>query len=179
MKMRKLVKVSLASLAPSVIILFLVNSFLASAQTKKIVDCQQGNCIETYISSKRVIRQYQLSGDKRTIYLVDLKTSSGGKTVQSQDWVQCSTSQPFVAFIPSPGLPQESTPRDLVFIHYINPGEKFMANYQRNSHRIYWAVCHNVWRDNVYEMGGVAKSLGYSLKLQSDQREVPRATFKP
>jgi hypothetical protein len=176
MKMKKFSNISLVYLAPLTVSLFLVTSFAALAQSKNIGDCQQGNCWETYILGKRVIRQYQLSGDKRTIYSVDLKTISDGKTERNQKWVQCSTSEPFVAFIPSPDA---YTPKNLVFIHYINPGGKFIPNYERGSHKTYWAVCHNIWRDHPYEMGKVAKSLGYSLQLPSNQREVPKATFKP
>lgn len=159
--------------------LLLANPFSALAQSKNIGDCQKGHCWEIYILGKRLIRQYQLGRDKRTIYLVNLKTISDGKATRDQNWVQCSTSEPFVAFLPSPGLPGQSSPKEVVVIHYINPGGKFIANYERGSHKIYWAVCHNIFRDHPYDMGQIARRLGYSSQLPSNQREVPRAIFNP
>jgi hypothetical protein len=174
-EMNKNLKIFFVSLAFNVLPIASFSA-LAQSQSRNVGDCQQGTCWDTYILEKRIIRQYQLGRDKRTIYLVDLKTTLDRKTRQEKIWVQCSIGEPFVASIPSFDA---SSPGDLVHINYINPGEKFMSNGERGFHKIYWAVCHNIYRPHPYEMGGIAAPLGYSLRLRPDTRVVPRSTFKP
>ncbi|MCC5667238.1 hypothetical protein LC653_25960 [Nostoc sp. CHAB 5784] len=160
--------------AIATLILFLATPFPVLAQNKRLVNsgCRQGFCWETYVLGKRVIRQDQLGGSKRTVYLVDLESKDSRGTNRQQRWVQCFTKEPFVAFIP-PALDT-----DQVFIHYINPGGEFYG-YNGSSHQMYWAICHNIWQANLSNMAGKARSLGYSLRLKTDQREVPKNSFNP
>lgn len=169
---RRLIPDRLSAIAT--LTMFLIVSPPASAQNRKLVSsgCRQGRCWETYIVGKKVIRQDELGGRKRTVYLVDLEGKVPRAEDRWQNWVQCSTKEPFVAFI-SPVLDTNQ-----VFIHYLNPGGEFYG-YNGSSHQLYWATCHNIWQPDLSKMAEKARSLGYSLRLKTEQREVSKATFNP
>lgn len=94
------------------------------AQNRRLVSsgCRQGFCWEAYVLGKKVIRQDQLNGKPRTVYLVDLESKTSRGTDRRQDWVQCSTTEPFVAFT-APTIDP-----DKVFINHVNPGGDQLPN---------------------------------------------------
>lgn len=101
---------------------------------------------------------------------MESKTPRG--TTRRQDWVQCSIRQPFVARIDAEWSPGK------VSIEYLNPGGQ-PPNARIPSHRIYWAVCHEILQADISNMAAKAKSLGYSLQLEEEGHEVPQSTFNP
>jgi hypothetical protein len=138
-----------------------------NAKNKTIIDCMQGFCTEIKIIRKQIIK----SRPKENIYLVDMNFNGSGVN-QVKHWVQCSTSEPFIAFIP-----REYNERNEALIKLLNPGSESFSMAQRIYHRIYWAVCHNIWKENIYEMAETAKSFGYPLTLPDYQVEVPKSVL--
>ncbi|MBW4525373.1 MAG: hypothetical protein KME18_09300 [Phormidium tanganyikae FI6-MK23] len=154
-------------------------SLPAIAQTKQVLTdgCRQGSCWEMSLLSKKLVHQNQLGGEANKFYRIETETKMTGrtsKTERASRWVYCSTSQPFVAFT--------STSENLIYIHYLNPGGN-VGGYNSGSNRIYWAICHNVWNAKVLTpeegLARKAQQLGYSLSLQSVQREIPKQLFQP
>lgn len=149
------------------------------AQTKQVLTggCRQGSCWEVSLLSKKLIHQNQLGGKANKFYRIETETKMTGRTSKTErnpQWVYCSTSQPFVAFT--------SPNEDLIYIHYLNPGGN-VGGYNLGSNRIYWAICHDMWQTKVFTpeegLARKAQQLGYSLSLQSDQREIPKQLFQP
>ena len=162
------------------ILSILTVSLPAIAQTSQVADsgCRQGTCWETTLLGKQLVHQNQLGGEPNTLYKVEVETKRTGKTMQterSSQWIYCSTSEPFRAFT-------SSFKEDLIFIHYLNPGGDVFG-YNAGSHRIYWAICHNVWNAKVFKpqegLAQKARELGYSDSLQSSQKEIPKQLFQP
>lgn len=158
-------------------------SLPAIAQTKQILDagCRQGTCWESSLISKKLVHQNQLGGEANKLYRLEVENKRTGRSTQSERtsrWVYCSTSEPFLAFSSSDGGLS-----DLIFIHYLNPGGNDVGGYNAGSNRTYWAICHDVWNANVFSpeegLARKARQLGYSLTLQSDQREIPKQLFQP
>ena len=154
-------------------------SLPAIAQTKQVLDqgCRQGNCWESSLINQKLVHQNQLGGVTSKLYKLDVENKRTGretKIERTSRWVYCSTSQPFVAFTPSDS--------DLIYIHYLNPGGDVFG-YNSGSHRMYWAICHNIWNAKVFKpqegLAQKARELGYSTSLQSDQREIPKQLFQP
>lgn len=137
--------------------------------------CRQGTCWENFVLGKTQVSQHRSGGVTHTLYEVDVQlnnTYSG--TEQATMWVQCSIDEPFVGFR-SPDLDA-----DVVYLHYINPGGDVFG-YNAGSHDLYWAVCHDQWNPEGYPEAGLAelaRSLGYSTQLESEQKEVPATLFQ-
>ncbi|MBD1856752.1 MULTISPECIES: hypothetical protein [Leptolyngbya] len=158
----------------------LTASLPAIAQTKQVLDagCRQGTCWESSLISKKLVHQNQLGGEPSKLYKLEVENKRTGRSTQierTSRWVYCSTSEPFVAFSPSPK-------EDLIYFHYLNPGgDVFGAN--SGSNRTYWAICHDAWNANVFRpeegLARKVRQLGYSLTLQSVQREIPKQLFQP
>lgn len=155
-------------------------SLPAIAQTKKVLDagCRQGTCWESSLISKKLVHQNQLGGEPSKLYRLEVENKRTGRSTQierTSQWVYCSTRQPFVAFSPSLN-------EDLIYLHYLNPGGEIYG-YNAGSSRTYWAICHNTWNAGTFgsseNLARKARQLGYSLTLQSDQREIPKQLFQP
>ncbi len=148
-----------------------------SAQAKQLVDagCRQGSCWETFVLNKKRVAQDRLAGVTSQLYKVELETKSKSGTNRSINWVYCSTRQPFLAF-------SDSADKNLLYVHYLNPGGEVFG-YNTGSNKIYWAVCHDDWTVQVLSpeqgLAQKAQRLGYSLDLQSDQREIPKQILQP
>jgi hypothetical protein len=149
--------------------------------------CHQGLCWATYVLGQRMIHQNSLGGVDSKLYKVNVeyyKFDMETQQVYSDDassgvnWVYCSTREPFVAFESSWEPPNND---GLMIIHYINPGGE-TANYNRGSHRIYWAICHDDWDINVFEpeKGAAhrAAELGYITELlDARQHTISKVMF--
>ncbi|MCS6812374.1 MAG: hypothetical protein NZ772_02200 [Cyanobacteria bacterium] len=143
------------------------HSTIALARTLYTSGMRQGISWQSYLLSRRQVSQNSLGGVKSQVYVVEVETQVASQPVQrSRHWVHCSTRQPFVAFPGTAGM------KDWVIIHYLNPGGEY-SGYNTDSHRLYWAVCHNMFRAHLDTLGRRARDLGYPGNLPSDQREVP------
>ncbi|MBN8561110.1 MAG: hypothetical protein J0L70_11340 [Leptolyngbya sp. UWPOB_LEPTO1] len=157
----------------------LTASLPAIAQTKQVLDqsCRQGTCWESSLISKKLVHQNQLGGELSQLYRIEVETKLTARettTKRATQWVYCSMSEPFVAF----SQPSD----DLIYLHYLNPGSEIYG-YNAGSSRTYWAICHNTWSAETFgsseNLARKARQLGYSLTLQSVQREIPKQLFQP
>jgi hypothetical protein len=144
------------------------------AQDSRVIDqgCRQGSCWETVYLGKRLIHQNQIAGEDNQLFAVDLETTLDDETRQTTNWVYCSTSQPFVAFLPN------WHDEDLLILHYLNPGGDDAAGYNVSSYKIYWGVCHDLFDTGWGVDQATARSYGYSTTLESYQTELPLALFE-
>lgn len=117
----------------------------ASAQTERLVTegCRHDYCWETYLLDQQVAHQNRLGGVDSTLYEVSLESHNSNGIEQRTQWVYCSTSDPFVAF---EGFGDD----EFMVLHYLNPGSNQVGGYNADSHRLYWAVCHNVWNPDLW-----------------------------
>jgi len=149
----------------------------AIAQTGQLVSggCRQGYCWETYLQSQQAVHHNRLGGVESTLYEVMLESHNSEGTEQRTQWVYCSTSEPFIAF-------DSFGDDDLMILHYLNPGGQTVGGYNADSHRLYWAVCHDIWDADIWNPGtglaSQASQLGYSLTLEEGQREIPKVMFR-
>ncbi|MGB3493913.1 MAG: hypothetical protein WBA57_14380 [Elainellaceae cyanobacterium] len=149
----------------------------ASAQTERLVTegCRQGYCWEEYLLDQQVVHQNHLGGVDNILYEVSLESHNSNGIEQRNQWVYCSTSEAFVAF---DGFGDS----ELLYLHYLNPGGNQVGGYNADSHRLYWAVCHDVWQPDLWSpqngLAQQARQLGYSLNLEEGQREIPRVMFR-
>lgn len=158
-------KLKLASLVG---ILVLVLSLSAHAQSKRLMfeGTRQGVTWRVYLLNKKLTKTMKVSGETRRLYLVNLEVVNSSSGISRRtDLVQCSTSRPFVAF-KADFIP------DSAIIHYINPGGETFG-YNADSHWQYWVVCHDLWQPWEQDLAAKAKQLGYSMKLESEQVEIP------
>lgn len=144
------------------------------AQSGRVIDqgCRQGSCWETVYQGQRLIHQDRLAGEDNQLFAVELETTLGDEIRQTTDWVYCSTSQPFVAFLPN------WDDEDVLILHYLNPGGDDAAGYNVSSYRIYWGVCHNLFDTGWGVDQATAQSYGYSTVLESYQTELPLVLFE-
>jgi hypothetical protein len=162
MKVSKLIKLFIA-----LIWLFNIN-IIAQAESKKLIyeGSRQGSSWSVYLLNKKLIKEIELGGEIRRLYLVNEEVNRSYDGVHQQtNLVQCSTSQPFIAF------KNEYEPQ-MAIIHYINPGGE-MFGYDTGDHWTYWAVCHDLFSSWEYDLKLRATQLGYSTKLESQQLEIP------
>lgn len=162
MKFDKLIKIFIA------IIWLLNTNIIAQAESKKLIyqGMQQGISWSVYLLNKKFVKEVKLGGETRRLYLVDEETKvSDGEVGQQTILIQCSTSQPFVAF-------EDSYDQQMAIFHFINPGEE-PGGYNSGSHWTYWTVCHDLWKPWEYKLDYKASQLGYSGQLESQQIEVP------
>lgn len=154
--------------------IFLILIFLASAtisarsQSKKLMyrGARQGTEWTVYLLNKKLVQTVELGGETRKIYSIDLEIDNSYSGISQQtNLVQCSTSQPFIAF-------KDSDREKVAILHFLNPGgEQF--GYNSDSHSIYWIICHELWQPWEYDLKSQAVELGYSTRLESQQIEIP------
>ncbi|KAF3884234.1 MULTISPECIES: hypothetical protein [Nostocales] len=158
-------KLKLASLTG---VLLLVLNLSAHAQSKRLVSegARQGVTWKVYLLNKQLTKTVKLNGETRRLYLANVEVSNSYSGVSRRtDLIQCSTSRPFVAF-------KDNAIPDSAIVHYINPGGETFG-YNADSHWEYWVVCHELWQPQEQDLTSRAKQLGYSMKLKSEQVEVP------
>ncbi len=71
------------------------------AETKRLIyqSGRQGVSWAVYLLNKKFVKEVELGGETRRLYLVELETDNSDSGVSRQTHlIQCSTSQPFVAF---------------------------------------------------------------------------------
>ncbi|NJK51672.1 MAG: hypothetical protein HC936_00875 [Leptolyngbyaceae cyanobacterium SU_3_3] len=125
-----------------------------------------GTSWEVYLLNKKFVKQIELGGETRKLYLAEMEVNNSySGTFKQTSLFQCSTSAPFVAF------KTDSIP-GLAILHYINPGGDWFG-YNFEGHQQYWAICHDLWQVSSDKWTSEAKRLGYSTELKSDQIEVP------
>jgi hypothetical protein len=162
MKVNKLSKILI------ILISLLTTNIHASAESKKLIyeDSRQGSSWSVYLLDKKLIKEIELGGETRRLYLVNEEINSSYDGIRQQtNLVQCSTSQPFIAF-------KDEYEQQMAIIHYINPGGE-MFGYNTGDHWTYWAVCHDLFSPREYDLKLRANELGYSTKLESQQLEIP------
>jgi hypothetical protein len=143
------------------------------AETKKLIyeSGRQGVSWAVYLLNKKFVKEVELGGETRRLYLVELETDNSNSGVSRQTHlIQCSTSQPFVAF-------KDDSTSGVAIVHFINPGGETYG-YNAGSHWEYWAVCHDVLQDSQRDLASQARQLGYSTELSSKQVEVPYALMQ-
>lgn len=157
--------------------LLTLSALPASAQSARMYTsgCRQGTCWESFVLGQTQLSQNQLGGVTNTLYAVDVQTSNTYSGTENKTmWVQCSINQPFVGF-------KSGSEADVIYLHYINPGGDVFG-YNSGSHDLYWAVCHDQWNVTAWkpqsELASLARSLGYSTQLESEQKEVPASLFQ-
>ena len=127
---------------------------------------RQGISWTVYLLNKKFVKEVKLSGETRQLYLVDEETKvSNGEVSQQTILIQCSTSQPFVAF-------KDSYEQQMAIIDFINPGEE-PGGFNSGSYSTYWIVCHDLWQPWEYDLNYEATQLSYSTELKSEQIEIP------
>lgn len=152
----------------SVITLLLNTKIFVQAESKKLIyeGMRQGSSWSVYLLNKKFVKKVKLGGETRRLYLVDKEINSNdGNVSQNTNLIQCSTSQPFVAF-------KNDYEQQMAIVHFINPGEE-PYGYNSGSHWLYWAVCHDLWKPWEYKLDLKASQFGYSGQLESQQIEVP------
>ena len=161
MKISKLTQIFIA------LTLVLNTSIIAQAESKKLIyeGMRQGISWTVYLLNKKFVKEVKLGGETRRLYLVDLGDEKTNSSNGTKMLVQCSTSQPFVAF-------KDSYEQQMAVIHFINPGEE-PGGYNSGSHWTYWAVCHDLWKPWEYKLDLKASQFGYSGQLENQQIEVP------
>ena len=140
----------------------------APAQSKKLIyeGLRQGTSWSVYLLNKEPVKQIERGGETKQLYVVNLETDSSYDGISQQtNIVQCSTSQPFIAF-------KDDYDTAMAIVHYINPGGE-MYGYNTASNWIYWAVCHDLYSPWDYDLTSKATQLGYSTELGSQQVEMP------
>lgn len=152
-----------------IVLLWLFNTNInAKANSKKLIyeGMRQGFSWSVNLLNKKFVKEVKLGGETRRLYLVDIEVSSSHDGVsQGTNLIQCSTSQPFVAF-------KDDYERQMAVIHFINPGEE-PSGYHTGSHWTYWVVCHDLWQPWEYKLDLKASQFGYSGDLESEQIELP------
>ena len=168
---KNLIQVNLLNLNFKIFIaiIWLLNiDILAQAESKKLIyeGARQGTEWAVYLLNKKLVKKVELGGETRRLYLVNLEINNSYDGVTKQtNLIQCSTSQPFVAF-------KSDYEQQMAIIHFINPGEEFYG-YNSGSHWTYWAVCHDLWQPWEYKLDLKASQFGYSGQLESNQIEIP------
>jgi hypothetical protein len=147
--------------------LLLNTNIIAQAESKKLIyeGMQQGISWSVYLLNKKFVKEVKLGGETRRLYLVDEEIKSDDGVRQQTNLVQCSTSEPFIAF-------KDEYEPQMAIIDYLNPGGE-MFGYNTGDHWKYWAVCHDLWKPWEYKLDLKASQFGYSGKLESQQIEVP------
>jgi len=138
------------------------------AETKKLIyeDARQGTSCQVYLLNKKFVNKVTNGGETRNLYLVDVEIDNSYSGVSRQtNLIQCSTSEPFVAF-------KDDYKPGMAILHFINPGGD-ISGYNKGSHWEYWVVCHDLWEPWKYNLKSKARQLGYSTQLLSEQIEVP------
>lgn len=167
MKINKLIKIFIS------VTWLLTASINASAQSKKLIyeGSRQGTSWSVYLLNKEPVKKIERGGETKQLYVVDLETNSSYDGVSQQtNIVQCSTSEPFIAF-------KNNYDTSMAIVHYINPGGE-MYGYNTGSNWIYWAVCHDLYSPWEQDLSAKATQLGYSTKLGSQQVEMPYVLFQ-
>ena len=164
-----------AALLSSTLLASLALPVMAQSARMYTSGCRQGTCWENFVLGQTQISQNRLGGTTNTLYAVEVQTTNTYSGTENLTmWVQCSVSEPFVGF-KSPDLDA-----DVIYLHYINPGGNVFG-YNSSAHDLYWAVCHNQWDANIWQpeegLGAMARRLGYSTQLESEQRAVPASLF--
>ena len=100
----------------------------AQADSKKLIykGMRQGISWSVYLLNKKFVKEVKLGGETRRLYLVDLGDEKTNSSNDTKMLVQCSTSQPFVAF-------KDDYEQQMAVIHFINPGEE-PSGYHTGSH---------------------------------------------
>ena len=140
MKLKKLLSL--------VIIFVFSGNTSAYPQSKRLMyeGFQQGSSWKVYLLNKKLAQEIQLSGETRRLYLVDLEIDSNDSGIKKRrtDLVQCSASQPFVAF-------KNDDLKQTAILHYINPGGEW-SGYNKDSHLEYWIICQELWKPFDYDL---------------------------
>lgn len=162
MKLEKIASICIATLA------CLNINLTASADNKKLIysGFRQGVSWEVYLLNKKFVKEIETGGETRRLYLVDTEINNSYSGISRQtNLVQCSTSEPFIAF------KDDYSPGSAV-IDFINPGGE-MYGYNTGTHWQYWVVCHNLWQPWEYNLEYKAIQLGYSTELKTEQTRIP------
>ena len=162
MKISKLTQIFIA------LTLVLNANIIAQAESKKLIyeGMRQGISWTVYLLNKKFVKEVKLGGETRRLFLVDEEiNSSNGGVSRNTNLIQCSTSEPFVAF-------KDDYEQQMAVIDFINPGDE-LSGHRTGSDWTYWAVCHDLWKPWEYDLNYKAKQLGYSTQLENQQIEVP------
>jgi len=138
------------------------------AETKRLIyeDTRQGISWKVYLLNKKFVKEVELGGETRRLYLIDVEIDNSESGVSQQtNLIQCSKSQPFVAF-------KDEYISGMAIINFINPGGETYG-YNAGTHWEYWAICHDIWQPWKRDLVFQARQLGYSTELNSEQIRIP------
>jgi hypothetical protein len=148
----------------------------ALGQQRRLVTagCRQGSCSEEYYLGKRLIHSNNLGGQNNKLFEIDLEiVSDFDGTNHRKQWAYCSIEEPFVAF----DFPNQED--EFLYFHYLSPANTLnIGGYNQGSLSLYWAVCHDQFDQDIYQLATLARQLGYSEHQSSYQAILPKSFLR-